>query len=184
VLDPAGFDLISKALSGRTQRPAGRELYGYLHRTVQARTRPPQVARVGIEAANWLRGQDLRINWLVTGASEAIITTGNRRQERVDVGIHATGYTIRPDVSGPVAVEFRNRYGTATVDLGELRLHELPPFSVPAGLLPAVEVSAIVRRKDPARRHVPPWPGLHLPVMEPPREIRARIGTTGRGGAV
>jgi hypothetical protein len=176
VLDLAGFDLVSRALSARPQRPPAKALYGYLRQTVLDRTGPPQVRRVDIEAQRWLRAQDLRINWLVARATEAIITTGNQRHERVDVGVHATGYTIRPEVSGPVAVEFRNPYGTATVDLGELRLFEVPAFSVPPGLLPAVE-SAIVWGKDPAGCDVPPWPGFHLPV-ELPREIRARIGTT------
>jgi hypothetical protein len=181
VLDPAGFDLISRALSGRAQRPAAKDLYSYLRQTVQARTAPPQVTGVDIEAHRWLRGQDLRINWWVAGASEAVITTGNLQRERVDAGVHTTGYTIRPDVSGPVVVEFRNRFGTATVDLGDLRLYELPPFSVVPGLLPAVEVSAVIREKDPAGRHVPPWDGLHLPVIEPVQEIRAGIGITGGG---
>ena len=133
MLDPAGFDLLSTALSGRAQRPAAKELYGYLHQTVQARTGPPQVTEVDIEVRRWLRGQDLRINWLVAGASEAVITTGNRHRERVDARLHTTGYTIRPDVSGPVVVEFRNRFGAVTVDLGELRLYELPSFSVSPG---------------------------------------------------
>jgi hypothetical protein len=183
VLDPAGFDLMSRALSARTQRPAARELYSYLHQAVLDRTGPPRVTRVGLESRRWPRGQDLRVNWVVAAAAEAVITTGNRRQERVDVGLHATGYTIRPEVSGPVVVEFRNRYGTATADLGELRLFELPPFSVSPGLLPAVEVSAVVRRKDPAGRGDPPRPGFHPPVIEPPREMRVRIGMKG-GGAV
>jgi hypothetical protein len=175
VLDPTGFDLMSRALSGPARRPAAKELYAYLRQTVQARTGPPQVTRIDIEALRWLRGQDLRINWLVAGASEAVITTGNRRQERVDASVHTTGYTVRPDVSGAVIVEFRNRFGTVTVDLGELRLYELPPFSVLPGLLPAVEVSSVRGKKDPAGRAVLARDGFHLPVGE----IRARVGTTG-----
>jgi hypothetical protein len=183
VLDPAGFDLMNQALSGRARRPEAKELYSYFRQTVQDRTVPPQVTRVDIEAHLWLRGQDLRINWLVAGASEAIITTGNRHQERVDASVHTTGYTVRPDVSGPVVVEFRNRFGSVTVDLGELRLYELPPFSVSPGLLPAVEVSAVVRKRARAAHDASPWPGLPLPVIEPVHAIRARIGSTGGGPA-
>jgi hypothetical protein len=176
VLDPAGFDLMHKALSGRAQRPAAKELYGYLRQTVEARTGPPQITRVDIEARRWLRGQDLRIDWLVAGASEAVITSGNRHRERVDAGVHATGYSIRPDVSGPVVVEFRNRFGTATVDLGELRVFELPPFTVSSGLLPAVEVSAFVRKKGPAGCDLPLRDGFHRATRAAVPELRVGIG--------
>jgi hypothetical protein len=180
VLDPTGFALISNALSDPARRPAARELYRYLRHTVQDRMQPPHVSAVDIEARRWLRGQDLRINWIAADAAEAVITTGNGRRERVDTSVDATGCTIRPEVSGPVAVEFRNRYGTVTVDLGELRLYELPPFSVSPGLLPAVEVSAEVRGKDLAGCDSAFRDGLHLPFFDPVHAVRARIGTTGR----
>jgi hypothetical protein len=181
VLDPPGFALISRALSGPAQRPSAKELYRYLRQTVQDRMQPPQVSGVEIEARRWLRRQDLRIRWQVAGASEAVITTGNGHRERVDAGVNTTGYTIRPEVSGPVVVEFCNRYGAVTVDLGELRLYELPPFSVSPGLLPVVEVSAEVRGKDPAGRDRALRDGLQLSVFDPVDAVRARIGTTGAG---
>jgi hypothetical protein len=155
VLDPSGLDLVSKALGDRAQRPSARELYRYLQQTAQARMDPPHVVRIDIPGAVWPRGQDVRITWQVTGATEAVITSGDALQGRVDPSVHVTGYTIRPTVSGPLLVTFRNRYGVVTIDLGQLRLFDLPAFPLPGDVLP--------------RPVVPPLPAFaipHLPSLD------------------
>jgi hypothetical protein len=137
LLDPAGFRLVSDALSDRA-RPTARDLYCYLQQTAQARMDPPRVTSIRIPGHAWPRGQDIRIDWRVTGASEVVITTGNVHHQRVDPSVHTTGYTIRPTVSGPLVIDFRNRFAAVTVNLGQVRLYDLPAFPAPS--LPAFEM--------------------------------------------
>jgi hypothetical protein len=177
VLDPSGFDLVRRALSDREQRPAAKELYSYLRETALARMGPPEVIHVAMAADQALRGQDLRIDWLVTRADEAVITSGNSHMERLDLGTHSTGYAIRPDTSGPVAVEFRNSFASVTVDLGELRLYELPPVWLPAKfLLPDVTLNL-------TDAPVPSLPDFGIPGL-PPVDVRDLLERAGGAGSM
>jgi hypothetical protein len=68
---------------------------------------------------------------------------GNNHRLTFDLAAHPRSVGFRPDVSGPVSIEIRNRYATVSLDLGEITLYELPPFSVDLNYLPRPQVPAI-----------------------------------------
>lgn len=189
VLDPAGFDLVNRALSNRANRPSASQLYRYFHQTVQTQMEPPQVLSIDLPGQAWPRGQDIRINWRVTGATEAVITTGNADQQHVDPSVHVTGYTIRPATSGPLTVEFRNRFAAVTVKLGQLRLFDLPPFATTGDLLPRPVIPPLpspnVRKisRNSSRHSHCPLPGGSARDGDTPSTILAEAGNrTGSSG--
>jgi serine/threonine protein kinase len=170
VLDPSGYELIKDALSNRDERPSSKELYCYLRDAAEARMGPPQVNRIDLQTRRWIRGQDLRIHWDVTGATAATITTGTGQRESVDMAPNATGYTLRPEISGPVFVEFRNKFGSVAVDLGDVALFELPAFSTSqqpqlrpyVPVLPTVDVFDFIRRRFAGARDLLMFPDLKM----------------------
>jgi hypothetical protein len=143
-LDAAGVDLVAHALSGDPgERPTAKELYEYLYRAVLSRIKVPEVLAARLASLYLLRGDDARIDWQIENATEATIVTGSGKRFPANLATHPRRFTFTPDVSGPVTLEIRNHLVTVSVDLGELRLVELPPFSVDLNYLPRPHVSAV-----------------------------------------
>ena len=143
-LDAEGIDLVNRALSAdRGQRPTAKEMYHYLYQVVAQRTALPEVISVRLLTSHRLRGQDVRIEWEVEKASNITISVGNSFELQVDAAANPDGYLFRPDESGPVSVDVHNRFGTVSVDLGEVTLDELPPFAVSLDYLPRPQVPPI-----------------------------------------
>jgi hypothetical protein len=143
-LDQEGKDLVACSLSAdRRARPAAKDLYLYLRRVLAPVTAPPEVMMARLTTPFRLRGQDVHVEWQLGQAAELTISAGNSLRIEVDPGKHPRGYTFRPDESGPVHIEVRNRFGSASVDLGEVTLYELPPFHVGLNYLPRPQVPAL-----------------------------------------
>lgn len=135
ILDAAGQTLIAEAVARDPgTRPSARKLYGYLRHLVTSRTVVPSVTRSRLLTPLVLRGQDARVEWQVTGATEMAISWGNARQLIVDPARHPRGYAFRADEAGPVTLQARNRHGTVSVDLGALTIYELPSFDLTMAL--------------------------------------------------
>ncbi|HWF79302.1 MAG TPA: hypothetical protein VN695_01885 [Streptosporangiaceae bacterium] len=143
-LDAAGVALVTKALSDDPgQRPSAKELYEYLYQAVQPLIKVPEILAARLVSHAILRGQDARIEWAINKASEVTIIFGNNSRQPVDLASHPQGFGFRPDVSGPVSIEIRNRYVTTNLSLGDLLLYELPEFKVDLNFLPRPQVPAI-----------------------------------------
>jgi hypothetical protein len=143
-LDAAGVRLVARALSGdRATRPTAKDLYVYLSQTVSPKVKPPEVVFARLASPFRLRGQDARVEWQVGNATGLTISAGNGLRLDVDLARHSGGYGFRPDVSGPVSIEVRNRFGAVSVDLGELTLYELPPFHIDLNYLPRPQIPAL-----------------------------------------
>lgn len=143
-LDQQGNDLVARALSAdRRLRPTAKELYVYLRRVVLPKIAPPEVVFARLATPFRPRGMDARVEWHIRHATELMIFAGNGHRWDVDLAKNPKGYAFRPDESGPVSIEARNRFGAVRVDLGELTLYELPPFTVDLNYLPRPQVPAL-----------------------------------------
>lgn len=143
-LDAAGVALVTKALANDPgQRPSAKDLYEYLYQAVQPLIKVPEILTARLVSPAILRGQDARIEWAIKQASEVTIVCGNNSRQAVDLARHPQGFGFRPDVSGPVSIEVRNRYLTMNVSLGDLILYELPEFKVDLNFLPRPQVPSI-----------------------------------------
>lgn len=165
-LDAAGLDLVTRALSDdRAVRPTAKELYSYLRQVVAARVRVPEVTMAHLVTPQRVRGQDVTIEWRVSYTTEIEITSGNGTKLTVDPAAHPNGYSFRPDVSGQVLLDVRNRFGSAVVDLGVVELFELPPFKVDLNYLP--------------RPEIPPMTAFSVPSLAATIEGRPLVGVGG-----
>ncbi|GII62311.1 hypothetical protein Skr01_23960 [Sphaerisporangium krabiense] len=207
-LDDEGAGLLARALSrDRAVRPAARELYAYLKRTVTRRTAPPRVVRMELLTPYRVRGQDVRVEWEVEDADELEVRVGQAAPVTLDPAAHPGGYVFRPAESGRLVVVARNRYAEVTVDLGDLELYELPPFDASMARLPRVPaprlepfrppVAAAALRGRPritVGSEVVTMPSLGVfrfveglrpvdPVPMPPHPLRGLIAAVGRDRA-
>jgi hypothetical protein len=161
-LDPAGERLLARALTAdRQARPGASELYRYMRQLAAGRVVIPDVRAVQLVNPRCARGQDARIDWRIDHAHQINVSYGAGRRAKLDAAAHPDGWSFRPDESGPVSMEAVNRFGSVRVDLGDLDLFELPPFSVKLGPLPAVHLPAI--EAFPASglsSMVPSWPSF------------------------
>ena len=143
-LDAEGARLIARALAAdRPSRPAAKDLYTYLYTVTAPLIVPPEITTARLVTPVLLRGQEARIEWHVSNATQVTISAGAGFTARVDPAAHPQGYTFRAAESGPVRLEAGSRYGSVTVDLGEIALFELPPFTVSIGGLPAPQIPAL-----------------------------------------
>jgi len=143
-LDAEGTALITRAVGrDRSSRPTAKELYGYLFPLVQARIKPPEVLAAKLISPLAVRGMDARIDWQIENAEEVTVSAGYGSSFEVDLATHTQGYVFRPEESGPVRIEVRNRFGVVQVDLGEITLYELPPFNVSLDYLPRLQIQSV-----------------------------------------
>jgi hypothetical protein len=143
-LDREGVDLVASALSSAPgDRPHAKDLYVYLRRAVSPRIAAPEVVFARLATPFRLRGQDVRIEWEIRNATELTISAGNNLRLEVDPAKDREGYTFRPGESGAVSIDVRNRFGSVSVEVGELTLYELPPFHVDLNYLPRPQVPAL-----------------------------------------
>jgi hypothetical protein len=110
---------------------------------VSQRTALPDVISARLVTPYRLRGQDVRIEWQIAKASNITILIGDSFELQVDATTHPNGCLFRPDESGPVSIEVRNRFGTISMDLGEVTLKELPAFTVSLDYLPRPRIPSI-----------------------------------------
>lgn len=151
-MDARGIDIITRALEGKpAERPTARELYEYFYQEVAPHVRPPDVTMARLRNPFRVRGQEVRIDWQISGAHMVTVFTGAQRFE-VDLSRHPDGYGFCPDESGLVAIEVANRFGALPFDLGEVTLYELPPINVDLNVLPTP--------------HVPPLPTLPAETLD------------------
>lgn len=146
-LDPGGHQIVARALADAPgDRPSAKEICEYLVQVVAGRVAVPEVTLARLTSPLLVRGQDARLEWQISGADEIEIISGNGLSVLVDPTRHPTGYAFRPAASGKVRIEARNRYGSVSVDLGDLALFELPPFDarvvLPRPRIPALEAFA------------------------------------------
>jgi hypothetical protein len=152
-LDAAGTDLITRALSdNRAGRPTAKNLYQYLRQLAASRITIPDLIRAELVTPVVLRGMDARLTWHVEHAEKVLILAGNGQRIELDLTASPNGYTFRPQASGPVTVTAQNRFGTASLVVGELTLYELPSFDVDLSHLP--------------RPLIPALPRLNLPLLD------------------
>jgi tetratricopeptide (TPR) repeat protein len=143
-LDAEGIDLLDRALSAdRGRRPTVKEMYRYLFGLVSQRTALPEVLSARLATPHRLRGQDVRIEWQIEKASSITILVGNSLRLPVDAVAYPDGYLFRPDESGAVSIEAKNRFGAVIVDLGEVVLEELPPFTLSLDHLPRPQIPSM-----------------------------------------
>ncbi|HVY09526.1 MAG TPA: hypothetical protein VHB18_05215 [Mycobacteriales bacterium] len=150
-LDATGRDLLARALDAdRANRPTAKELYDLLRAAVAQRVSVPVVTVAHLAQKVVLRGMDTRLVWSIKGAAKARILLTNGVTIDVDPDANPAGYTFCPGASGPVTVEAENKYGSVTVECGDVTLYELPAFDLPAGLIPRVSIDPITPLKLPA----------------------------------
>jgi serine/threonine protein kinase len=141
-LDPAGLDLVSRALSGdRALRPTAKDLWAYLNAELKRRVRPPELIYAQLATPLRVRGMDARVEWEIRNVSEVTIQVGGSPPEAVASNGRPQVHIIRrPQRSGPVTIEAANQYGAFRIDLGELTLYEIPPFDPKSltGILPGL----------------------------------------------
>jgi serine/threonine protein kinase len=168
-LDAEGTTLLDNALSGtRASRPPAKQLYSYFRRIVAARVTPPEVTAARLVTPLRVRGQDARIEWQISNANKITVLAGMAQRFAVDLASYPGGFVFRPDESGPVILEAINRFGTLRVDLGELSLYELPPFSLDLTRLPGPSVPAIAAfTLEPMGAMAESRPRIRVPEMPP-----------------
>ncbi|MFC4063080.1 hypothetical protein ACFOWE_32785 [Planomonospora corallina] len=165
-IDDAGRDLVERALSpDRSVRPTAKDLYVHLSRSVASRVKTSHLSFARLASPCVIRGQDAVIEWEIENATEAVISYGNGSRTTVDLTAHPRRHAFRPDASGPVSVEVRNKYGGLRVDLGSLTLFELPGFHFDPGELP--------------RPKTPRLEAFQAPIMSAVLKGRPRIATGG-----
>ena len=143
-LDAEGIALVTRAVrADRGGRPTAKELYGYLYRFVLARIKPPEVLVAKLVTPFVLRGMDARLEWRIENAAEVTVSAGDGKPFQVDLASRPRGCAFKPDGSGPVFIEARNRYGIARMHLGEIVLYDLPSFNVDLNYLPRPQIPDI-----------------------------------------
>ena len=171
-LDAQGASLVARALSAdRASRPTAKELYAYLYSVAAPRIAAPEITLATLVTPVLLRGLDARVEWQIRGAAHVTISAGTNFTAQVDLAAHPHGYAFQADTSGPVRLEVGNRFGSVTMDLGEITLYELPPFTVtcdhlPRPQIPAMEafslepVAAVLAGRPDVRAMMPEMPAI------------------------
>jgi hypothetical protein len=185
-LDDEGKELLRRALGDRAHRPTAKELFLYFERAVQSRITPPVIRWARIATPIRLRGQDIGLAWEIDGAETIAVETANGQRVEVDPATSPAGFWFRPDVSGPVAIEVRNRFGTVWEDLGDITLYELPRFQVDRVDLPRpqfTELDAVTLTTAAAVLDDRPLTRVGVPVTAlPPLRLDKLIGSTQPAG--
>ena len=108
-----------------------KELYDYLAvSSPHARSPRPRCIAARLATPLRARGTDARVECEIANVPEVTITVGGGapmtvpRRRAAAPQLHA--FPARE--SGPVTLEAKNRYDAVRVDLGELKLYEIPPF--------------------------------------------------------
>ena len=168
-LDGEGGALVERAVDEEPgNRPTAKDLYGYLQKVVAARIRPPVLLDARLVTPFCVRGMDARIEWQIENATEVTVTTGNGRTHKVAVTGDPQSYAFRPQESGPVFIEVTNRFGALRMDLGEIKLYELPPFDLKLGYLPRLEVPPLPAfTLDATRSALDSMPLVPVPEVPP-----------------
>lgn len=167
-VDAAGAMLIARAVDGTPGvRPSARELYDYLQRVVALSARPPEVGFARLRKAFLIRGQDARVDWQITNATEVTVSAAGQ-DHKVDPRQHFDGYSFRMGQSGPVTLTVSNNLGSLGLDLGEVSLYELPPLSVNVPPLAAPHIPSLPRLSlDSMAPVISKLPAIRLPVTPP-----------------
>ena len=171
-LDAAGTALVARALSAdRRNRPGASELYRYLRQQAVDRIVIPEVLDARLLTPTCPRGHDARIGWHFNHAQQINVRHGTDQCVTLDAAAHPDGYSFRPRASGPVSIEVVNRFGSRRVELGELRLVELPSFHL--GPLPTIQVPVLdaipvasLTALAPDRPAFPAVPALEMPAVD------------------
>jgi hypothetical protein len=170
-LEPTAVASFTAALSGEPHlRPTVRELYEHLHQAVLSRIKVPRMPAGRLAQPYILAGADARIEWQIEDATDVTVVAGRGQRFSVDLAANPRHFTFRPDESGPVSVELRNDLATATADLGELTLYELPSLTIHLGDLPWPTVPAVPGFSlgpMTAIRDCRPDAGLKIPALPP-----------------
>jgi hypothetical protein len=129
LVDDAGRQLVGRALGDRDQRPTAKELYAYFYAVVSPAVRPPRVEYARLATPLCVRGMDARIEWRLANADKITVASAGADEQTVDLSSHPDGYTIEAPRSGPVRIEVTNKFGTLPINLGNITLYQLPPFT-------------------------------------------------------
>ncbi|MBJ7330461.1 MAG: hypothetical protein JHC95_11235 [Solirubrobacteraceae bacterium] len=136
-----GRDLVAAALSDDpADRPQAKDLYRHLADRVRSEVTPPVLHFADLLSRHRLRGQDVQIAFHVEGATEVEVHAGNGQRVVVVPSTGATTFAFRPDVSGPIALVARNRFGEVRAPVGDVELYELPSFEIGRVQLPRPDV--------------------------------------------
>lgn len=177
-LDPAGFALVERALDpDPVNRPAAKELYGYLRRTVVARTTPPKMVAAQLATPMRIRGMDARVEWEIENVFEVTIRVGATLSMTVPVTVNGgpQSHVFPARESGRVTIEAVNRFGRVEADLGELTLYEIPPFDPKSfmGTLPRPEVPRLdAFTLDALAPALATVPQVAVPELPPPPALQ------------
>jgi hypothetical protein len=172
ILGPHCFELVRRALDpdpGR--RPSAKELYLALEQLVVGRVSPPELHTVTLDRTRILRGTDVEVGWVATGATTVRIR-GERGVERVvqTNGVDAMSCRFAPHATGALVVEALNRHGSVDAPVGRVEVVEVPQFVMPAFTLPGIRVPALPAVDVPRPRGAPAYPALPvLLAVELPR---------------
>lgn len=170
--DDAGIRLIEAALHpDRDVRPTAKDLYAHLCQRLQGRTSMPVVHNAAVVQPFLLRGQDVRLQWNIVGATEIVIEAPNGQTIDADPKVTPTGIAFRPEASGPIAIVARNKFGTVRVELEDITLYELPRFEIgdvtlPPAVIPSL--SAVALQAPAAVLDRRPVVGVGVAAIAPP----------------
>ena len=137
-LDGDGVSLVRRSLSSvPSERPEAKELYIHFAKLLRGRIAPPHIARARLLTPFRLRGpEDVMLEWQVEDAHELVVEAANRQYVEVDPSVCPDGMSFRPNHSGSMTLEARNRFGSVRAELGDVTLYELPEFRIGEVQLP------------------------------------------------
>lgn len=187
-LDAIGRGLVARAVDAdRSGRPTAKDLYADFQRLLSGRVARPVVHEAVLATPLRLRGQDVLVEWEVERADEIVIHAANGQRVTVDPQSAPSGLWFRPDSSGPVALEVRNRFGSVVEEIGEITLYELPQFDIGDVRLPQPAVPGMAPvMLHPASELLAERPvaGVGIPVAALPTpdlvDLIARVAPAGR----
>ena|SRR5664280_1371633 len=188
-LDAEGQQVVERALlADRSLRPTAKEMFLSLSRLLAPLVAPPPL-RARLVHQYRLRGQDVRIEWQLGNADHVVIAGANQLRLQVDTHAHPDGYVFRPEASGPITVEARNRFGSSRLDLGEVELYELPPFLIGEVHLPQPVVPTLPAfTPDPVMAAVRNRPAVEIGRSDVPRpwsvDVNRLVGLLSPAGRV
>lgn len=174
ILDPAGVDLITRAVSpDRSRRPTAKELFGYFVDTVRAAAQPPVLHQVGLSRTVLMRGRDVVVTWSADNASRIRIVGPNGVLAELDPATHPPTYAFSPATSGPLTVEAVNRHGTVGVQAGFVELYDLPSFELKDARLPRPQIGGLAPVQIPAVLATLPARPIMTSAAHPPPRLTA-----------
>ena len=138
ILDPSAVEVIRRAVGDdRSRRPTAKEVFGCLKQSLRAKASPPVVRSASLSRTALVRGQDVQLDWDVTGATEVHILGANGLDVAApDPQRHKGQHVITPAASGDIVLQVSNHNGTVEAIAGTVQLYDLPPFDVSTLRLP------------------------------------------------